>query len=88
MELIDTHVHLNFDVLAQDLNALQNRWRSAGVNQLVHSCVKPDEFPQLQSIADRFPEVFLAVGLHPLDAHLWSEQTGSEIYKYVEKSVK
>lgn len=82
MQLIDTHVHINFDVFAEDLAELQSRWQSAGVVQLVHSCVKPQEFEQIQALADRFPELFFAVGLHPLDAHQWQDNTAAQILAY------
>lgn len=67
MYLIDTHVHINFDTFQDDLEGVIQRWREAGVVRLVHSCVKPSEFKQIQLLADRIPELFFAVGLHPLD---------------------
>jgi TatD DNase family protein len=82
MQLIDTHVHINFDAFAADLEAVRDRWRANGVVQLVHSCVTPAEFSQTQALADRFPELSFAVGLHPLDADLWqpdSEKLISEL---------
>ncbi|MGF1567304.1 MAG: TatD family hydrolase [Nodosilinea sp.] len=79
MPLVDTHVHLNFDTFAGDLDDLARAWREAGVVRLVHSCVKPDEFPAMQAIADRFPELFLAVGLHPLDVDGWTDTLATEI---------
>ncbi len=79
MQLIDTHVHINFDVFQSDLGNLQDRWREAGVVHLVHSCVEPKEFAQIQSIADRFPEMSFAIGLHPLDAQKWKDNTAQEI---------
>jgi TatD DNase family protein len=79
MQLIDTHVHINFDVFQTDLDSLQDRWREAGVVHLVHSCVEPSEFKQIQSIADRFPEMSFAIGLHPLDAQKWKDNTAQEI---------
>jgi TatD DNase family protein len=80
MQLIDTHVHINFDSFEPDLEAVAARWREAGVVRLVHSCVEPSEFGKLQAIADRFPEVSFAVGLHPLDVEsLWTEALGAEI---------
>ena len=79
MQLIDTHVHINFDVFQSDLDSLQGRWREAGVVHLVHSCVEPNEFKQIQSIADRFPEMSFAIGLHPLDAQKWKDNTAQEI---------
>lgn len=79
MQLIDTHVHVNFDVFQPDIEAVRSRWQEAGVVGLVHSCVDPSEFSSIQSLANRFPEMSFAVGLHPLDAEKWSERTAEEI---------
>jgi TatD DNase family protein len=67
MQLIDTHVHINFEQFQPDLDAIAQNWREAGVVRLVHSCVEPGEFDGIRAIADRFPELSFAVGLHPLD---------------------
>ncbi|MEL7083464.1 MAG: TatD family hydrolase [Cyanobacteria bacterium J06597_1] len=77
LDLIDSHVHLNFNRFDGELDEVSQRWRAAGVSQLVHSCCTPDEFEQLQAIADRFPEVFLAVGLHPLDVENWEQKAAA-----------
>jgi TatD DNase family protein len=79
MQLIDTHVHINFDVFQAELDELRSRWREAGVVGLVHSCVQPSEFASMQAIADRFLELSFAVGLHPLEAHQWTIELGDEI---------
>ncbi|WP_193194228.1 TatD family hydrolase [Nostoc sp. MG11] len=79
MQLIDTHVHLNFDVFERDLAIVQSRWQESGVVRLVHSCVHPDEFSSIQAIAQKFPEVSFAVGLHPLDADKWKSETAEKI---------
>ena len=79
MQLIDTHVHINFDVFQGNLSSLKQRWQEAGVVHLIHSCVEPKEFQGIQSIADRFPELSFAVGLHPLDVDKWRENTAREI---------
>ncbi|NEP80889.1 MAG: deoxyribonuclease, partial [Okeania sp. SIO3B3] len=79
MQLIDTHVHINFDVFNSDLEDIRQRWQQAGVVHLVHSCVEPQEFNAIKSIADRFPELSYAVGLHPLDAHKWTSTTATQI---------
>ena len=83
MQLVDTHVHINFKDFQDDLDAVRDRWLNNGVTRLVHSCVSPDEFEQIQAIADRFPEVSFAVGLHPLDKSLntsgWVPEIGDRI---------
>jgi len=79
MQLIDTHVHLNFDSFSDDLDAVRDRWRQAGVDRLVHSCVEPSEFEAMRAIADRCPELSLAIGLHPLSAERWTPALGDDI---------
>lgn len=79
MQLIDTHVHINFDVFQTDLEAVRNRWREAGVVRLVHSCVDPVEAASIRALADRFPELSYAVGLHPLDVEKWTSQTADQL---------
>ncbi|NET31110.1 MAG: TatD family hydrolase [Cyanothece sp. SIO1E1] len=79
MQLIDTHVHINFDAFQPDLEVVASAWRSADVVQLVHSCVEPSEFSGIQALADRFPELSFAVGLHPLDVSKWRDDTADQI---------
>lgn len=80
MQLIDTHVHLNFPALESDIATVAQHWRDAGVVRLVHSCVEPGEFEAIRSLADRFEEISFAVGLHPLDVgDRWSEHSQSQI---------
>jgi TatD DNase family protein len=79
MPLVDTHVHLNFETFAGDLDNVAQAWRQAGVSALVHSCVEPGEFAAMGAIADRFPELYLAVGLHPLDMDKWTAATAAQI---------
>ncbi len=79
MQLIDSHVHLNFDVFEPDIEAVRSRWQEAGVVRLVHSCVEPEEFASIQALAHRFPEIGFAVGLHPLDAEKWTTEINQQI---------
>jgi len=80
MQLVDTHVHINFEAFQPDLDEVAQRWREAGVVRLVHSCVEPSEFKGIQKLADRFPELFFAVGLHPLDVdNKWTTSSTQEI---------
>ncbi len=79
IRLVDTHVHLNFDSYDIDRDEVAEAWRAAGVAHLVHSCVEPAEFPKIQVIARRYPEISIAVGLHPLDMDKWTEGTAEAI---------
>ncbi|MGC1309260.1 MAG: TatD family hydrolase [Phormidesmis sp.] len=79
MRLVDTHVHINFDSFDVDRDQVAAAWRQAGVAHLVHSCVDPSEFEKIQAIAQRYPEVSMAVGLHPLDMDKWQDDTAAQI---------
>ncbi len=86
--LIDTHVHINFDTFKEDMEAVRQRWIESGVEHLIHSCVEPSEFESIQALAHRFPEVFFAVGLHPLDVDQWTADMGEEICRLAQSDAK
>jgi len=73
--LVDSHCHIVFRNFDADLDEVAARWREAGVTALVHACVEPAEIPAIRALADRFPELRYAVGVHPLDTHHWQEHT-------------
>lgn len=79
MQLVDTHVHINFGSFQPDLDEVASAWRQAGVAHLVHSCVEPSEFGAIQAIANRFDEISFAVGLHPLDMDKWTSELADQI---------
>jgi TatD DNase family protein len=79
VQLIDSHVHINFDSFEPDLDLVAQRWRDQGIVGLVHSCVEPGEFPAIQRLAHRFPELYFAVGMHPLDVALWHQGSKESI---------
>lgn len=85
MQLIDTHVHINFDLFKEDLDLVSARWQSAGITKLVHSCVHPEEFESIKQLCLQFPELYCAVGLHPLDAQKWQ---GVKTYQQILESAK
>ena len=73
--LIDSHCHIVFRSFEEDLEAVAERWRDAGVQSLLHACVEPSEIPAIRSLADRFPEMRYSVGVHPLDTEHWGHDT-------------
>ena len=75
--LVDSHCHIVFRNFDDDLEAVAARWREAGVRALVHACVEPAEIPAIRALADRFPELRYAVGVHPLDTEHWQVETAA-----------
>jgi TatD DNase family protein len=75
ISLVDSHCHIVFRNFDDDLDAVAQRWRDAGVKALVHACVEPSEIPAIRALADRFPELRYSVGVHPLDTKHWAAGT-------------
>ena len=73
--LVDSHCHIVFRNFDDDLADVAQRWRDAGLVALVHACVEPGEIPAIRALADRFPELRYAVGVHPLDTGHWAADT-------------
>jgi len=73
--LVDSHCHIVFRNFDDDLDAVAQRWREAGIRRLLHACVEPSEIPAIRALADRFPELRYSVGVHPLDTEHWQADT-------------
>lgn len=63
--LVDSHCHLDFEDLSADLDGVLARAADAGVGRMVTICTRVREFDRVRGIAERYPNVFCTVGLHP-----------------------
>ena len=63
--VIDSHCHLNFKALSDDLLGVLSRARSEGVNKMLTIATNFKEIAQTVYISERFAEVFFAAGIHP-----------------------
>ncbi|MCA9719729.1 MAG: TatD family hydrolase, partial [Myxococcales bacterium] len=66
--LIDSHCHLDYAPMSDDLEAALTRARAAGVEQLVHIGCRLDAFDPALALARAHPTIFTAIGVHPHDA--------------------
>jgi TatD DNase family protein len=68
--IIDSHCHLDFDDFAQDLPAVLERARQAGLQAMI--CIGSGSdlatAERAAGLAAREPDIFAAVGIHPHDA--------------------
>jgi len=67
-ELVDSHCHLDFPQLTQELDAVVARAAAAGVTRMVTICTKLAAEPEVRAIAEAYPGVFYAAGTHPMKA--------------------
>jgi TatD DNase family protein len=68
MRLFDTHAHLHFPEFAADLDEVLERARVAGVAAIVTVGTDRDTNRAAAALADRYPQVYATVGIHPHDA--------------------
>lgn len=65
MYLVDSHAHLHLLDPAQDIDQVVQRARDNKVGYFLNVCVAPSDFPHLQSLANRYPDLCISVGVHP-----------------------
>ena len=66
--LVDSHCHLNFPDFTPDLDAVIGRAREAGVGVMQTICTKMHEFDSILAIAEKHPDIYCSVGVHPHEA--------------------
>ncbi|MCD6338501.1 MAG: TatD family hydrolase [Verrucomicrobia bacterium] len=63
--LYDTHAHLDDRVFATDLEEVLRRAAEAGVEKIITLGVDPESSRRATELAERFPNIYAAVGAHP-----------------------
>lgn len=79
MELIDTHGHLTFEQLAGDIDAVIDRSRAAGVVGWITVGTDSQHNQKAVELANRFENLYTAVGIHPHDAKNVTAQAITEL---------
>jgi TatD DNase family protein len=67
-DLFDTHAHLHFPQFADDLPAVLERARAAGVRRLLTVGTDVETSGAALALAGREPDTWASVGIHPHDA--------------------
>jgi TatD DNase family protein len=63
--LIDSHCHLDFEALANDIEGVLARAAAVGVTGMVTISTYVEKFSTYAAIAERYPNVWCSVGTHP-----------------------
>ena len=63
--LVDSHCHLDFDALSDDLGSVLARADEAGVKQMVTISTKMSTFERVRQIAEVHDNIYCTVGVHP-----------------------
>ncbi|MEM7767742.1 MAG: TatD family hydrolase [Pseudomonadota bacterium] len=63
--MFDTHVNLHADAFDDDLPAVLDRARAAGVTRFLAICDRFDNFPTVREIAETHADIWCSAGVHP-----------------------
>jgi len=66
--LVDSHCHLDFPGLCDDIEAVRARARDAGVDMMVTISTRIRQMDKVLSIANAHENIFCSVGTHPHNA--------------------
>jgi len=77
---IDSHCHLNFPELAEDLDIIFANMRTNEVTHALCVSVELASFPQVLDLAERHDNLYASVGVHP-DYVLDAEPTQAELVR-------
>ncbi len=84
--MIDTHCHLNFSPMVEDVPSVLQRAWAAGVTGIVIPGTDSDSSFSAVNIARLFPGVYPAVGIHPSEVEKLGEDADAEIRELAELS--
>lgn len=74
-EIVDTHCHLDLQQFDEDREQVLERAASAGVRALVNPAIDLDSCRRVLALADRYPQVYVAVGVHPTHCAAFDAET-------------
>jgi TatD DNase family protein len=78
---VDSHCHLDDERFADDLDAVIERALAAGVTRMlsIGTGDGPPEIDRAVRLAERYPQVYASVGVHPHDAAKVTAQTYGDL---------
>src|SRR4051812_23317819 len=79
MELTDTHCHLQFDKLTQNIEAVMSGAKAAAVTRMICVGTSVEDSRQCVDFAAKFDNVWAAVGAHPHDGKDFDYEHGLKL---------
>ncbi len=78
MDIIDSHCHINFPGLSEDIDGILSRMAEHGVVKALCVSVNLEKFPEVLALAEAHARIYASVGVHP-DAENGEEPTAQRL---------
>lgn len=91
MNLIDSHCHIDGEQFDGDRDEVVVRARAAGVVAMLNIGTgdpRSDDFRRAVAVAEKYENVYAAVGVHPHDAKLYDDKAENHLIDLVKSSSK
>jgi len=79
IKLIDSHAHLNFPDLKDDIDNVLKRASEAGVDKIICVGTTLEDSREALELANKYPFIYASSGVHPHEASSVTDQTLSEL---------
>ncbi|HEX2983957.1 MAG TPA: TatD family hydrolase, partial [Ignavibacteriales bacterium] len=76
---VDTHTHLFYPNFSGELDEILDRAKSSGVDYMLIPAVDLASSVQAVELAEKYKEIYAAVGVHPHDVKEWDDSLLKEI---------
>ena len=86
--IIDSHCHLDFDSLNNNLDEVVQNANQAGVKYLLTICTDNKSFKKIVNILEKYKNIFGTYGIHPHESKNYSTLSSNEIKKNLSKNKK
>ncbi len=86
--IVDSHCHLDFDPLIENLDKVLNRAQKVGVKFFLTICTKDESFIKILKIIKKYKNVYGTYGIHPHEAKLYKDITVDKIKNNLKKNNK
>ena len=83
--LVDSHCHLDFDVLSSDLKSVIKRAFDNNIGLMQTICTKISEFDKIYKLSESHNKIFCSIGNHPLNLVEEGIIKAEEILKFTNK---
>jgi len=74
VDIVDSHCHINFPGLSEDIDGILSRMAEHGVVKALCVSVNLEKFPEVLALAEAHARIYASVGVHP-DAENGEEPT-------------
>ena len=70
IEFIDSHCHLDYEQLSNDLQSIIKRAKEFNVNKLITICTSLEEIKKIEEISSEYNFIWHTAGIHPHKASI------------------